>query len=51
MTIGYHDEVSIQAHEEDGTRWEYMMNPLTGELVVAPEGTEEHELYEYDPHF
>ena len=51
MTIGYRDEVSIQEHEDSGTKWEYLMNPLTGELVVVPEGTEEHRLFEDDQLF
>ena len=43
--LGYHDKVLQEELEAQGIRWEYIVNPLTGELVLVPEGTEEHELF------
>lgn len=46
MALGYYDEILIQRYEKDGIKWEYRVEPLSGEMVVVPEGTEDHELYE-----
>ncbi|WP_409526001.1 hypothetical protein [Nitrincola sp. MINF-07-Sa-05] len=43
--LGYHEEVFQEELEAQGIRCEYILNPLTGELVLVPEGTEEHELF------
>jgi len=49
MSIGYYDDILIQKYENDGIEWEYMIEPLSGEMVVVPKGTEEDELYEIHP--
>ena len=49
MSIGYYDDIFIQDYEKDGIEWEYMVEPLSGEMVVVPKGTEEDELYEIHP--
>lgn len=46
MGLGYYDEIYIQQYEKEGIEWEYRVEPLTGEMVVVPKGTEEHEIYE-----
>ena len=46
MALGYNDEILIQRYEKEGVKWEYRVEPLTGEMVVVPEGTEDYELYE-----
>ncbi len=51
MEIGYYDEILIQAYEKEGVKWEYMVEPLSGEMYVVPEGTEEHDLYRYHTTF
>ena len=45
-SIGYADEILIQKYEKEGIKWEYMVEPRSGEMFVVPEGTEEYELYE-----
>lgn len=42
--LGYYDDVYREELESQGINSEYILNPLTGELVLVPEGTEEHEL-------
>lgn len=49
MSLEYYDEILIQEYEGEGIKWEYMVEPRTGEMYVVPEGTEEHELYDYHP--
>ncbi len=49
MFIGCYDDVLIQDYEKEGVKWEYKVEPMSGEMFVVPEGTEEHELYEYHP--
>ena len=49
ISIGYYDEILIQEYEAEGIKWEYMVEPRTGEMYVVPEGTDEHEFYEYHP--
>ncbi|MES9906563.1 MAG: hypothetical protein ABW168_28260 [Sedimenticola sp.] len=49
MSIGYYDEIMIQEYEKEGIRWEYKVEPLSGDMFVVPEGTEDHELYEIHP--
>jgi|SRR5690606_2526390 hypothetical protein len=44
-TLGYYENVYEEELNENGIRSEYIMNPLTGELVLVPEGTQEHELF------
>ena len=46
-SIGYYDEVLIQEYEKKGIEWEYRVEPLSGEMIVVPKETEDHELYEY----
>ena len=46
MEAGYYDELEIQEYEKKGIKWEYQVEPLSGEMYVVPKGTEEHELYE-----
>ncbi len=49
MSIGYYDEIMIQEYEKEGIKWEYKVEPLSGDMFVVPEGTEDHELYEIHP--
>lgn len=46
MEIGYYDEIQIQSYNKDGVEWEYRIEPLSGEMVVVPKGTEEHQIYQ-----
>ena len=46
LTLGYYDEILIQRYEKAGIKWEYRVEPLSGEMLVVPEGTEDYELYE-----
>lgn len=46
MELGYYDDLCIQQYEKEGIEWEYMVDPISGEMVVVPEGTEEREIYE-----
>ncbi|WP_347332114.1 hypothetical protein [Marinimicrobium locisalis] len=43
--LGYYDDVYREELESHGISCEYILNPLAGELVLMPEGTEEHELF------
>ena len=43
--LGYYENVYEDELEAQGINFEYIVNPLTGELVLVPEGTEEHELF------
>ena len=43
--LGYRDQLMITEYEENNIKWEYMVEPMSGEMIVVPEGTEEHELY------
>jgi hypothetical protein len=45
-TLGYYDELFIQHYEKEGIEWEYKVEPLSGDMVVVPKETEEHEIYE-----
>ena len=47
IVIGYYEEILIQEYENEGVQWEYRVEPLSGEMIVVPAGTEEHELYEH----
>ncbi len=47
MAIGYYDEILIQGYEKEGVKLEYMVEPLSGEMYVVPEGTDYHDLYHY----
>ena len=47
ISIGYYEDILIQEYEKDGVQWEYRVEPLSGEMIVVPVGTEDHELYEY----
>jgi len=49
MSIGYYDDIMIQEYEKEGIKWEYKVEPLSGDMFVVPEGTEGHELYEIHP--
>ena len=46
ISLGYYAEILIQEYENEGVQWEYRVEPLSGEMIVVPVGTEEHELYE-----
>ncbi len=46
IALGYYDELFIQHYEKEGIEWEYKVEPLSGEMVVVPVGTDEHEIYE-----
>jgi hypothetical protein len=46
MQLGYYDELYIQHYEKEGIEWEYRVEPLSGEMVVVPKDTEDHEIYE-----
>ncbi len=46
IQLGYYDELHIQHYEKEGIEWEYRVEPLSGEMVVVPKDTEEHEIYE-----
>ena len=46
ISIGYYDEVTIQEYEKEGIKYEYMVEPLSGEMHLVLEGTEEYQLYE-----
>jgi hypothetical protein len=45
IQLGYRDELMISEYEAKNIKWEYKVEPLSGELLVVPEGTGEHELY------
>ena len=45
ISLGLHDEVFTKEMEKQGKKVEYIVNPLTGELVLVEAGTEEHELF------
>ena len=45
-TLGYYDELFIQHYEKEGIEWEYKVEPLSGDMVVVPKDTKDHELYE-----
>ncbi len=45
-TLGYYDELFIQHYEKEGVEWEYKVEPLSGDMVVVPKETEDHEIYE-----
>jgi len=45
-SIGYYDEITIQEYEKEGIKYEYMVEPLSGEMYLVSEGTEEYQLYE-----
>lgn len=45
IAIGYYDDLLIQEYENEGIEWEYRVEPCSGEMIVVPIGTEEHELY------
>jgi hypothetical protein len=46
MSIGYYDDTCIQCYEKSDIAWEYKCDPLSSEMFVVPEGTEDRELYE-----
>ena len=46
IQLGFYDEIHIQHYEKEGIEWEYKVEPLSGDMVVVPKGTEDHELYE-----
>jgi hypothetical protein len=46
MELGYYDELYIQHCEKEGIEWEYRVEPLSGDMVVVPKDTEEHEIDE-----
>ena len=43
--LGFSEAVFIEELENDGKDYEYIVNPLSGELVLVEAGTEEHELF------
>lgn len=36
-SIGYYDEITIQEYEKEGIKYEYMVEPLSGEMYLVPE--------------
>ena len=46
MHLGYYDDLCIQRYEQAGIEWEYRVEPLSGDMFVVPQDTEEHEIYE-----
>ena len=46
MQIGYYDEVFIEHYEKEGIEWEYRVEPLSGEMVVVPKGSDDNDIYE-----
>ena len=49
IQLGYYDDLTIHDYEQDGVKWEYQVDPLSGEMYVVPEGTTEHEISEIHP--
>ena len=49
MTLGYCDELTIEAYEQEGIKWEYRVEPLSGDMFVVPKGIEDRELYLHHP--
>ena len=45
ISLGYYDEVYAEELHSEGKECEYIVNPLTGDLVLVEEGTQEHELF------
>lgn len=45
IELGYGEILAIEAFEKAGIAWEYMVEPLSGKLVLVRAGTEEHEIY------
>jgi len=45
MEIGFWEEIFTEEMEKQGKEVEYIMNPISGELVLVEAGTEEHELF------
>jgi len=45
IEIGFWEEIFTEEMEKQGKEVEYIMNPLSGELVLVEAGTEEHELF------
>ena len=43
--IGYYDDIKIQKITADGGDYEYMVDPLSGDMKVVPKGTSESDLY------
>lgn len=43
--LGYYEEIFREDLEAEGKEMEYIVNPLTGDLVPVEAGTEEHELF------
>lgn len=43
--LGYYENVYAEDLKAQGIDYEYIVNPLTGDLVMVPGGTEEHELF------
>ena len=46
MHLGYYDVLHIQYYKKKGIEWEYRVEPISGEMVVVPKDTEEHEIYQ-----
>lgn len=46
MQLGYYDELYIQYYEKEGIEWEYRVEATTGDMVVVPKDSEDHEIYE-----
>ncbi|MCP5076501.1 MAG: hypothetical protein GY951_00350 [Psychromonas sp.] len=43
--LGFEEAVFVEELESEGKEYEYIVNPLTGELVLVEAGTEEYELF------
>ena len=46
VALGCYDQLCIEQYEQDGIEWEYKYEARSGNLLVVPKGTEDHELYE-----
>ena len=46
IELGYYDDICIQHYENEGIEWEFRVEPTSGDMVVVPKGTKDHEIYE-----
>jgi hypothetical protein len=45
ISLGYYEDIFAEELEAEGKELEYIVNPLTGDLVPVEAGTEEYELF------
>jgi len=46
MQLGYYEHLCIQRYEQAGIAWEYRVEPLSGDMFVVPQDSEDREIYE-----